>query len=125
MLVCAGKPPASGQGDSGSAALSARFHRGQFNRKAIGVWLTRLQYANPDALARDFLAARIGNGNNHAVFARSVREGNRNSTLHAHRGGPLRLWLALPGIEAQMMPARRAYICAEQYGRPAVRTGSR
>jgi hypothetical protein len=88
------------------------------------MWFARLKYANPDHLARDFLASRIGNCNNDAVFARSMREGNRDGSLHTQSGSPDRLRFGAPRIEAQMMPAGRAYIGADQYGRLAVRTGS-
>ena len=86
--------------------------------------LAGLKHADANHLARDFFATRIADGNDDAVFARPMREGNRDGSLNAQSGNSHWLWLGDPGVEAQVMPARRAYICADQHRRLAVRTGS-
>ena len=52
-----------------SLALGGAADRHQVDRKAVLVLLAGLQRADADHLARNFLAALVGDGDHHAVFA--------------------------------------------------------
>jgi hypothetical protein len=72
--------------------------------------LAGLQRAHADHLAREFLAAFIGDGNHDAVFALLAARGMMDRPVDAHGGHGLGGRFRIDGIEAQVVLAPRANV---------------
>src|SRR5690606_1588063 len=121
------RPDLTGGGSAAGTQRIEGARRADLDRKVEGPLLVSPERTDADEVTGHFLALLVGDGDQHRVLPGVGAVGVPNLPLHHQgRGGGLGALDGCElGIEAQVMPARRAHARALENRGPAVRTGPR